>query len=151
MAAYMSDKSRPLPNVWLGVSAENQQSLDERISPLLATPAAIRWLSLEPLLATVRLPDLASLDWVVVGGESGPGARPCHLDWLRDVLEQCRASHVPCFLKQVGSNVRCRDGWHKLDARMHLISYKGSYMAEWPEDLRVREWPCAAPPAAECQ
>lgn len=100
----------PLPNVWLGVSVEDQRRADERIPDLLATPAAVRWLSCEPLLGWVDLvqfePDwgywLDNLDWVVAGGESGPGARPMHPDWARDLRDQCAAAGVPFFFKQWG-------------------------------------------------
>jgi len=112
----------PLPNVWLGVSVEDQQRADERIPDLLATPAAIRWISAEPLLGPVDLcrvrGNLApiagyiplestdhkpvGLDWVVVGGESGPGARPMHPDWARSLRDQCAAAGVPFFFKQWG-------------------------------------------------
>lgn len=101
----------PLPNVWLGVSVETQQWADTRIPALLDTPAAIRWISAEPLLGPVRLADgwltqlravRPGLDWVVVGGESGPGARPMHPDWARDLRDQCTAAGVPYFFKQWG-------------------------------------------------
>jgi len=106
---------KPLPNVWLGVSVEDQQRADERIPDLLATPAAIRWISAEPLLGPVDLgqclPEferlgwstyLDSLDWVVAGGESGKGARPMHPDWARSLRDQCAAAGVPFFFKQWG-------------------------------------------------
>ena len=102
----------PLPNVWLGVSCENQARADERIPLLLDTPAAHRWVSLEPLLEAVDLvwkgsPTssgwLDSIDWCVIGGESGPHARPCDLGWIRDIRDQCKAAGVPCYIKQVGA------------------------------------------------
>lgn len=92
-------------NVWLGVSVEDQKRADERIADLLATPAAVRWLSCEPLLDEVLFDpcDLAQIDWVVVGGESGPGARPMHPDWARSLRDQCAvAAGVPFFFKQWG-------------------------------------------------
>jgi protein gp37 len=119
----------PLPNVWLGVSAEDQRRADERIPELLATPAAIRFLSAEPLLDPIDLrtidPRIFSakanaltgvwrwddgpsrkesprLDWVIVGGESGPGARPMHPEWARSIRDQCAAAEVPFFFKQWG-------------------------------------------------
>jgi protein gp37 len=106
----------PLRNVWLGVSVENQKAADERIPLLLSTPAAVRWLSMEPLLGTVRIAeylpnplwnDLPSwrtptLDWIVVGGESGDGARPMHPRWARDIRDECRVGSVPFFFKQWG-------------------------------------------------
>lgn len=148
----------PLPNVWLGVSAEDQATADERIPHLLATPAARRFVSLEPLLGAIRLdrvclhpqkpgshkagihldtlagsyyesgiaytgdwditgeppPDTERrrLDWVIVGGESGPGARPMHTDWARSVRDQCAAAGVAYFFKQWGAwspHVRASD------------------------------------------
>lgn len=122
----------PLPNVWLGVSVEDQARADERIPDLLATPAAVRWISCEPLLGPVNLEAVAIgkreygvridaftglewddlgvrdasesrfIDWVVCGGESGPGARPMHPDWARSLRDQCAAAGVPFFFKQWG-------------------------------------------------
>jgi protein gp37 len=111
----------PLPNVWLGVSAERQQEADERVPELLATPAAIRFVSAEPLLGPidftalklsdaiaidrgdyVRLDGLEHLDWIIVGGESGHGARPMHPAWARQIRDQCAAAGVPFFFKQWG-------------------------------------------------
>jgi protein gp37 len=123
----------PLPNVWLGVSTERQQEADVRIPELLATPAAIRFVSAEPLLGPIDLyngdpdprlgghkathtflgdwwqpgdnpkgPSRHGVDWVIVGGESGPGARPMHPDWPRSLRDQCAAAGVPFFFKQWG-------------------------------------------------
>ncbi|MEU4558576.1 phage Gp37/Gp68 family protein [Actinoplanes sp. NPDC023936] len=102
----------PLPNVWLGVSVEDQARAKLRVPALLHTPAAVRWLSCEPLLGPVSLiPWLnggvgtvapADLDWVVVGGESGPRARPVHPDWARALRDECIAAGVPYFFKQWG-------------------------------------------------
>lgn len=96
-------------NVWLGVSVENQQTADERIPLLLQTPARVRFLSCEPLLGPVDLelekPDNGEpmgLDWVIAGGESGPGARPMHPDWIRSLRDQCDTADVPFFFKQWG-------------------------------------------------
>lgn len=91
----------PLPNVWLGVSVEDQHRADERIPDLLATPAAVRWISAEPLLGPVDLKG-SKLDWVVCGGESGPHARPMHPDWARSLRDQCAAAGVPFLFKQWG-------------------------------------------------
>ncbi len=101
----------PLPNVWLGVSVENQQWADIRIPALLDTPAAVRWLSCEPLLGPVSLKahwlrptfPSASVGWVVVGGESGPGARPMHPAWARYLCVQCTSAGVPFLFKQWGA------------------------------------------------
>jgi protein gp37 len=110
----------PLKNVWLGVSVEDQKTADERIPLLLQTPAAVRWISAEPLLGPI---DLCTSDpndeewrsfllddddfgdglaWVVVGGESGPNARPMHPDWARSIRDQCTVAGVPFFFKQWG-------------------------------------------------
>ncbi len=98
--------ARPLPNVWLGVSVEDQTRADERIPHLLTTPAAVRFLSCEPLLGPVDLRRLdvpgLGIDWVIAGGESGSGARPMHPDWARALRDQCGASGVPFFFKQWG-------------------------------------------------
>jgi protein gp37 len=95
--------NEPPQNVWFGVSVENQSAADERIPLLLDTRDAVRWLSCEPLLDPVDLgPYLDDLDWVVVGGESGPGARPMDLDWAREIRDQCIGAGVPFFFKQVG-------------------------------------------------
>ncbi len=137
MREYMKSRFSyrdPLPNVWLGVSVEDQAAADERILLLLQTPAAVRWISAEPLLGPVRLSGLfglitddedvridalngnfvtsryqeeptplgARLDWVVVGGESGPKARPMHPQWARDLRDQCAAAGVPFLFKQWG-------------------------------------------------
>ncbi len=92
----------PLPNVWLGVSVEDQRRADERIPVLLETPAAVRFVSVEPLLGPVDLTLWLGngLDWVIVGGESGPGHRPMTLDWLVGVVDQCMANQTPVFVKQ---------------------------------------------------
>jgi protein gp37 len=116
----------PLENVWLGVSVENQEAADKRIPILLDTPAAVRWISAEPLLGPVDLTGLRNpggeatfpgfnalhrwtngkrttgIDWVVVGGESGPGARPMHPYWARSLRDQCAAAGVPFLFKQWG-------------------------------------------------
>jgi len=178
----------PLPNVWLGVSCEDQRAADERIPLLLETPAAVRFVSVEPLLERVNLwpwdsdpktyalvgprkrrrattcaPDIegvdrmpASLDWVIVGGESGPGARPCDVAWIRSIVRQCKESSVPVFVKQLGRHPRgdrfdmseasfvCVDaaGWSEHDGRrLPLRDRKGGDTAEWGDELRVREFP----------
>ena len=115
-AADWTDLGKPLPNVWLIVSTEDQRRADERIPDLLATPAAVRGVSAEPLLSDIFLAggwlglgDSGSygcgrLDWVIVGGESGPGARPMHPDWARSLRGQCAAAEVPFFFKQWGEH-----------------------------------------------
>jgi len=89
------------PHIWLGVSAEDQERADERIPILRRIPAAVHWLSLEPLLGPIRA-DLTDIEWVVVGGETGPGARPMHPQWVRDIRNQCVAAGVPFWFKSWG-------------------------------------------------
>lgn len=161
----------PLPNVWLGVSVEDQESADARIPALLQCPAAVRWVSYEPAIGPVdfdaiQCPDEGpglrfsalqrahddrfgssdvTLDWIVVGGESGPGARPFDVVWARSVIEQCAQAGVACFVKQLGALpvragasvlVKSEDGSYG-----EITDRKGGKMAEWPTDLRVRQWP----------
>jgi len=87
-------------NVWMGVSVE-RQDYTERIDLLRQVPAAVRFLSCEPLLGPLQL-NLKDIHWVIAGGESGPGARPMNLEWARSIREQCQAQGVPFFLKQLG-------------------------------------------------
>lgn len=116
MIGISNPSTVPPTNVWLGTTAEDQERANERIPLLLATSAAHRWVSLEPLLGAIDLTDLtvreefsewrgAKLDQVIVGGEAGPSARPCNLGWLRDIVGQCDAAGTACFVKQLGSNV----------------------------------------------
>lgn len=91
----------PLPNVWLGVSVEDQPTAEERITLLLKTPATLRFLSIEPMLSSIDIRGfLPHIDWVICGCESGQKARPMDLDWALDLHDQCRAANVPFFLKQ---------------------------------------------------
>jgi hypothetical protein len=154
-----------LPNVWLGVSVEDQKWADIRIPALLRTPAAVRFLSCEPLLGPIGLlgqadrgceeagPAIthhgystqtdygtgtewdcehqAGIDWVIIGGESGPGARPMEIEWARTLVQQCQDSGVAPFVKQLGA-IRGRE----LGAGSH-----GADWDAWPEDLRIREFP----------
>jgi protein gp37 len=155
-----SDFAGRYPNVWLGVSVEDQRMADHRIPLLLKSPARVRFLSVEPLLEPVDLKLAAAcdrrcseytyaecpgtngpcivqrlVDWVIVGGESGPNARPCDLAWVRSIVQQCRAAGVPVFVKQLGSRP-VEDG-----RSVPLTSLKGGKLPEWPEDLRIREFP----------
>ena len=107
----------PLPNAWLGVSAEDQATADERIPILLETPAAVRWLSAEPLLGPMEIDaSLAGLDWVVAGGESGPRARPMEAAWARSLRNQCLCSDTAFFFKQWGG-ATSKAGGAVLDGR----------------------------------
>jgi protein gp37 len=113
----------PMPNVWLGVSVENQRWADERIPILLDTPAAVRFLSCEPLLGAIRFPLPCresvfwnGLHWIIVGGESGPKRRPMKLEWVREIRDQCLEACVPFFFKQWGGHTP-KSGGRLLDGR----------------------------------
>jgi protein gp37 len=126
----------PLEGVWWGVSAEDTVRWDERIAVLLggAIPNVLPWVSVEPQLRPIaRNPQ--GLGWVVIGGESGGHARPFELDWARLMVARCQAQSVPVFVKQVGSNGF--DGGKPFPTRHR----KGADPAEWPADLRVRQYP----------
>lgn len=152
----------PLPNVWNGVSVENQVSMDFRAADIIdvACNSAVTFLSLEPLIGPVVVPAevLDAVDWVIVGGESGPRARPCEVSWIKAILRQCRTAEVACFVKQLGAVPLVMGGgardWprtvemvrHEQDGCAHLfrprlVHTKGGDPDEWPERLRVREWP----------
>ena len=192
----------PLPNVWLGVSVENQKYADERIPLLLQTPAAVRFLSVEPQLGPVDLRHYIGLDgtnsgadfferhgwgydawsggftgpnthndscyapepglhWVIVGGESGHGARPFDLAWARSIVQQCKAAGVPVFVKQLGATALAQEDVDFKDGNLFMgrparecltvpampngqFSFrdrKGGDPSEWPDDLRIRQFP----------
>ncbi|ASQ10667.1 DUF5131 family protein [Sinorhizobium meliloti] len=174
--------AKPLPNVWLGVSVEDQRRAEERIPLLLDTPAAVRWISAEPLLGPLDLtcihqPNAGSgpwwfdalttdrmgwfhdeaatkptdedplafsgygqLDWVVAGGESGPGARPMHPDWARSLRDQCAAAGVPFLFKQWGEwapQVGAVDGWTVPDdPEISRIDHRDWEENHWGEPYR---------------
>jgi protein gp37 len=166
-------RSWPLQNVWVGVSCEDQATYDRRVPALLKAPAAVRWISAEPLLGPIDLrfrgqtpacdrcsvgvmdaenPHVPGacwcachgprLDWIVVGGESGPGARPMHEAWARTIVSGAQAAGVAVFVKQMGAKVLGRNCEH--GRRGEACSYqhkKGGDPAEWPPELRVREYP----------
>jgi len=149
-AAHHLSQNWPLPNVALGTSIEDQQRADERIPLLLQCPAAMRFISVEPMLGPVNLhhlvkgycpthdsdsgfchggcPDDRRPDWVIIGCESGPKRRPCDWHWMRNLLGQCQDAGVPAFVKQVPTDGRIR----------YSVSRDP---AEWPTYLRVRQWP----------
>lgn len=180
MVGISNPSMHPPRNVWLGVSAENQKAAEERIPLLLQTPAAVRFVSAEPLLGPLDLSrwmwpvhwrwdgryatpeeataagaraerhrqalvskDAVFLNWVIVGGESGPGARPCAEEWIARIVQQCAESHVPCFVKQLGAVPAFRTG-----EGVPISHRKGGDPAEWPEALRVRQFPEAHQTAA---
>lgn len=148
-------------NLWLGTSISLQRHAAAQIPELLkcCNLAPVLFLSIEPMLGAMRLrtgiyatcaegdesygTSLDGIGWVIVGGESGPQARPCEVQWVRDIRDQCRAAGVPCFVKQLGAN--CRDtvnpGDGDVSSRVRLVDRKGGDWNEWPDDLRVREFP----------
>lgn len=169
VARYRQISHAPLPraasNIWLGTSVEDQVRADERIPHLLRCPAAVRFLSVEPLLGPVDLKlgsrgnDLRTrapyIGWVIVGGESGPGARPCNVEWIESIVTQCKAAGVPVFVKQLGARPEYTTMKHYGGRREQLMSNggplrdrKGGDPAEWSERLRVREWPRGFVPAS---
>lgn len=102
-------------HIWCGVSVEDRQATS-RVGHLRAAPAGVRFLSIEPLIGAIGPVDLSGIDWVIAGGESGPGARPVHLEWVRDVRDQCQAHGVAFFFKQWGG-LRPKSGGRELDGR----------------------------------
>jgi protein gp37 len=154
-------------NIWLGITAETQGVLDRRIEIILEVKKLMQTLpifvSIEPMLGRINFrwaywhpvsrteptgeyDGLKDLDWVIVGAESGPKRRECKLEWVRDVVRQCKAAGVPIFVKQLHIQpekcLTCGG-----DPEKHDMMCKGrplrlsKNMDEWPEDLRVREWP----------
>lgn len=113
------------PHVWIGTSVENQTAADYRIPILLEIPVAVRFLSVEPMLGPIDGRAIQTgIEWVIVGGESGPNARPFDPDWARSLLGTCRARGIPFFMKQLG-------GWPA----------KRDRLDDFPADLRIREFP----------
>lgn len=124
----------PLPNVWLGTSIEAQEYAEQRLPALASSPAALRFASAEPLLGPLNLESAALgwgslpwLDWLITGGESGPGARPLELEWLEALIQQAARAGRPIFVKQLGK------AW--------AGKGKGGDPSTWPENLRRRELP----------
>lgn len=120
-------------NIWLGISAEDERRFDERIFWLNRIKANVKFLSFEPLLEPIQLPFyFRDIHWIIIGGESGPNARPMDLTWVIDHLEQCRSANIPAFVKQLGSD------WAK---RTGANDSKGGDPNEWPAALQVRMFP----------
>jgi protein gp37 len=113
--AKLSDQLKWPKNTWMGVSVENAD-FTYRISNLVSTGAAVKFLSLEPLLGPIPDLDLTEIDWVIVGGESGPGARPMESQWVVDIRDQCKKSDTPFFFKQWGGTNKKKSG-RLLDGR----------------------------------
>lgn len=161
-------KAWPWPHVWLGTTAENQEEADRRIPILLEVPATVRFVSIEPLLGPIDFRNLRAntydaitgagdferlgqwcptpaIDWVIVGGESGGGARSAELRWFHDIVSQCQAAKVSVFVKQLGARpvvggqtYTYYDGG---DVDVRPKDPKGGNWDEWPSSLRVREFP----------
>lgn len=171
----------PLPGVWLGTSIENQATADERIPHLLRCPAAVRFISAEPLLGEIVLPlpwggcpgcnhpgniimsmndhgrcsvcdgtrqEPSDISWVILGGESGPGARPCDLAWINSIRKQCESAGCACFVKQLG---KCVDNTDPTLRCGGITDPKGGDPSEWHPDLRVREFPIGRQEAQNAQ
>lgn len=159
-------RSRPYQNLWLGCSVEDQQRADERIPLLLQTPAAVRFISAEPLLGPIDLrlqkDHVLKLDWVIIGGESGSKARPCNIEWIRSIVRQCQDARVAVFVKQLGSQPYSMWGntpsflrrYSKENSAAILKDHtticnnfeslghsKGGDIKEFPKDLQLREFP----------
>lgn len=137
-------------HIWLGASVEDKSALDRVQAVEGSLPARVRWLSLEPLLGPLPNLPLGGIDWVVIGGESGRvhttpaersdgvrAAREMKPEWVSDIIEQCRSTGTPVFVKQMGSQ------WAWLCGYRHKA---GADPTEWPEDLRAREYPQRAMP-----
>lgn len=161
-------------HVWVGCTVEDQKRAEDRLDHLVQIPAPVLFVSYEPALEQVDFgPWLDRIQWLIVGGESGPGARPFDVAWMRKTISQCHTAKVPVFCKQLGANVRDRndagfdgqpgDAWdfgetdpcdmvedspngfreeyQGAPVRIRLRDRKGGDMDEWPEELRVREFP----------
>jgi protein gp37 len=121
-------------NIWWGVSVEDKKYGLPRIDHLRRAPAAVRFLSVEPLLEDLGEVDLSGISWVIVGGESGPGARPMKKDWVISIREQCRRQRVPFFFKQWGGVRKVKNG-RLLDGRTY-DEYPRRVAAEVPDRVR---------------
>ena len=136
-ALSLYDSAWPLLNVWLGTSIELDKYA-RRADELRQTSAAVRFLSLEPLLGPLPSLNLDGIGWCIIGGESGPGAREMRLEWARDIMLRCYAAGVPVFVKQLGS----------IQGRQLGAGSKGGDIDFFPDDLKRREFPRTAETAA---
>ena len=137
----------PPANVIVGTSVCGQATADEAIPHLLRIPAAKRFVSYEPAIEPVDFSkwitegasesdgERSRIHQIIIGGESGPNARPCNIEWIRSTIKQCREAGVKCFVKQLGANPIMEPGPLTYPCEDH----KGANMSEWPEDLKVRE------------
>lgn len=137
-------------NTWLGTSISDQATADDAVPSLLTARelSPVLFLSVEPLLGPVDLTpwlrgnhDSPSIDWVIVGGESGHGARQCQIEWIRDVIQQCRIAGVACFIKQLGALAIHNGNSGDARAILNIKHKKGGDILEWPDDLRLRQFP----------
>lgn len=142
------------PNLYLGVTVCNQAEADKNIPLALQIPAAHLWISLEPLLENIIIPLelLKRISYLVVGCESGPNAKPCRLEWIESIVDQCKAAGVKCFVKQVQlpkmDGMKNNIGYESKEISVsmldHAIKYEGFRIStkpdEWPEKLRRREF-----------
>lgn len=148
------DQTRPAHrrNVWIGASASEQATFEASCKALREVDGlgAVTFLSLEPLLGSIAFkhflwhdsdyPASRFIDWVIVGGESGPDARVCYTNWIDSIIDQCKAADVPLFVKQLGSNHRCITEIEG-DMRIELKHKKGGDSSEWPDDVRIQQLP----------
>lgn len=126
--AQLNDKLNWSENIWMGVSVENERFVS-RIEDLKKCRASLKFLSLEPLLGPLPKLKLKGIDWVIVGGESGPGARPMKVEWVRDIRDQCLKAEVPFFFKQWGGVNKKKAGrildkrtWDEIPSELALLS-----------------------------
>jgi protein gp37 len=134
----------PLPNVWLGTSIETDDYA-RRATALRHSLAAVRFISAEPLLGPLPSLDLDGIDWLIIGGESGPGARPMDLAWVRDLLAETDVTGTAPFVKQLGSAWAYDTAWAGKSVAA-IGDTKGGNPKYWPADLRVREYPATPAP-----
>jgi protein gp37 len=148
---------RPLSNIWIGTTVEDQARADARREPLRVIPAAVHFVSYEPALEQVNFTGWEFLDWLIMGGESGPAARSCQVEWYWETLYWCRGANVAPFVKQLGAAVFTQNAnamdWPEetvftecgeqtaAGARVVLNDKKGGDLAEFPAELQVREFP----------
>ena len=129
----LEDSLNIADNVWLGVSVECNKYYS-RIDDLRKSKAKTKFLSLEPLLAPLTDLDLTDIDWVIIGGESGQGARKCKYSWFENIIEQCREKNIPVFVKQMGHRIAQIE-------KYFWDSKQGENPKDWPEHLNIRQYP----------
>lgn len=136
-----NDWGNGYPNVWLGISVENQDEHYKRYFQIIGIPAIVKFLSIEPILSDIYLHGWIGwnkiINWVIVGGESGNSQgkytyRPCKIEWITDIIDQCQDNDVPIFVKQLGTH---------LAKEMKLKDRHGGDITEWANDLSIRQMP----------